>query len=126
MTLIHRALFSWLIFLIFLILVCLKLEKRINWNWALICIPLWIYDAILIIYIIIKIIRKWMHLSRIKELLIGYQWYILAVFLKIAAQIMICLKLEYVELNIRIYFIFLPIWILLPCTIIYVFSTIIK
>lgn len=126
MTLIHRALFSWLIFLIFLILVCLKLEKRINWNWALICIPLWIYDGILIIYIIIKIIRKWMHLSRIKELIIGYQWYILAVFLKIAAQIMICLKLEYVELNIRIYFVFLPIWILLPCTIIYVFSTIIK
>lgn len=92
----------------------------------MVLIPLWIYDGILIIYIIIKIIRKWINLSRIKELLIGYQWYILAVFLKIAAQIMICLKLEYVELNIRIYFIFLPIWILLPCTIIYVFSTIIK
>lgn len=126
MTLVHRALFTWFIILVFLILLCLRLEPRNHWNWFIVFIPLWIFDAILIIYVIIRIITKWRNLQRLKELLISNQWYIAGVLLKIASQIMICLKLEYHHLDISIYLTMLPIWILLPSTIIYVFTCLLQ
>lgn len=121
MTLVHRALFTWFILLVFLILLCLGLETRTHWNYFIVFIPLWLYDTILLIYVIFKIVRKWGNLSKFKELLVLYQWYIIAVFLKVAAQVLICLKLEYQHLNISIYFVMIPIWILLPSSIVYVF-----
>lgn len=121
MTLVHRALFTWLITLIFLILLCLGLETtKAHWNWFIIFTPLWIYDSILLIYIIIKIIRHWRNFTRFKELLILYHGYVFAVLLKVAAQILICLKLEVKDLNISIYVVMIPIWILLSTTIVYV------
>lgn len=56
----------------------------------------------------------------------SYQWYIAAVLLKIAAQIMICLRIEYPQLELSIYVTMIPIWILLPSTIIYVFVDLVK
>lgn len=122
MTLAHRALFTWFIFLVFLILVCLRLDPRTHWNWFLVFIPLWVFDGILIIYVIIKIVRKWRNLKRLKELLVNYQWYIGGVLLKIASQLMICLTLEYPELEISIFVTMIPIWILLSASVVYVFG----
>ncbi|XP_055845276.1 transmembrane protein 60 [Episyrphus balteatus] len=121
MTLAHRALFTWFIILLFLILLCLRLDPRTHWNWFIVFIPLWLFDAILIIYVIIKIVTKWRNLKRLKELLVSYQWYIAGVLLKIASQVMICLKLEYQQLELSIFTTMIPIWILLPSTTIYVF-----
>lgn len=126
MTLVHRALFTWFVLLVFLILLCLRLEPRSHWNWFIVFIPLWVFDTILIIYVMIKIITKWRNLTRLKELLIYYQWYIAGVLLKIAGQVMICLKLEYQYLELSIYVTMIPIWILLVSTIIYVFVILIK
>ncbi|XP_037908254.1 transmembrane protein 60 [Hermetia illucens] len=126
MTLVHRALFTWFVLLVFLILLCLRLEPRSHWNWFIVFIPLWVFDTILIIYVMIKIITKWRNLTRLKELLIYYQWYIAGVLLKIAGQVMICLKLEYQHLELSIYVTMIPIWILLVSTIIYVFVILIK
>lgn len=122
MTLAHRALFTWFIVLVFLILLVLRLDPRTNWNWFIVFIPLWVFDGILIIYIVIKIVRKWRNLRRLKELLVYYQWYIGGVLLKIASQLMICLTLEYPELNISIFFTMIPIWILLSASVVYVFG----
>lgn len=74
MTLVHRALFTWFIILVFCICLCLRLESRTHWNYFIVFIPLWIFDAILLIYVIIKIITKWRFLERLKELLISYEW----------------------------------------------------
>ncbi|XP_055691605.1 transmembrane protein 60 [Lutzomyia longipalpis] len=126
MTLVHRALFTWFIVLVFLILLCLRLETRTHWNWFVVFIPLWIFDAILLIYVLIKIVTKWRNLTRLKELLIQYQSYICTVLLKIAIQIMICLKLEYPLLELSIFTVMIPIWILLPATIGYVFMHMVR
>lgn len=48
------------------------------------------------------------------------------VLLKIAAEICICLKIEYPQLNLSPYMVMIPIWILLPSTIIYVFINLVK
>lgn len=56
MPLIHRALFTWFILLIFLVLLVLRLDQRIQWNWFIVFIPMWLYDNILLIYIIFNMI----------------------------------------------------------------------
>lgn len=76
MTLVHRALFTWFIILIFCICLCLRLETRTQWNYFIVFIPLWIFDSILLIYVVIKIITKWRFLERLQELLVSYQWYV--------------------------------------------------
>lgn len=48
------------------------------------------------------------------------------VLLKIAAEICICLKIEYPQLSLSIYTVMIPIWILLPSTIIYVSINLLK
>ena len=126
MTLVHRCLFTWFIILVFAIFLCLRLESRTQWNFFIVFIPLWIFDVILIIYVIIKIVTKWRNLTRLKELLIEYQWYIGTVLLKIAAEIMICLKIEYPQLELSIYVTMIPIWILLPSITVYIFVDLIK
>lgn len=120
MTIVHRALFTWFIILIFCIFLCLRLELRTQWNYFIVFIPLWIFDAILLIYVIIKIVTKW-RITRLKDLLMSYQCYIAAVLLKIAAQIMICLKIEYPQLELSIYTTMIPMWILLSLITAYVF-----
>ena len=51
MALIHRALLTWFTVLVFLIFLVLKLERRLNWNWFLVFVPLWFFDAVLLMYI---------------------------------------------------------------------------
>lgn len=126
MTLVHRALFTWFVTLNFVIFLSLRLELRTQWNFFFVFIPLWIFDAILLVYVIIRIITKWRNLARLKELLMGYQWYIAAVLLKIAGQTMICLKLEYPHLDIPIYVTMIPIWALLSTSVTYVFIQLIR
>ncbi|XP_030380197.1 transmembrane protein 60 [Scaptodrosophila lebanonensis] len=119
MTLAHRALFTWFILLVFLILLCLRLDPRTTWNWFVTFIPLWIFDGILVIYVIIKIIRKWRNLKRLRELLLLYKWNISGVLLTISSQLFICLTLEFPQ-AIPIYVTMLPISTLLLLAIIYV------
>lgn len=126
MTLVHRALFTWFIVLVFCIFLCLRLSASTQWNYFIVFVPMWLFDAILLIYVIIKIVTKWRNLTRLKELLNSYQWYIAAVLLKIAAQIMICLRLEYPRLELSIYVTMIPIWILLPATVCYVFVGLVR
>lgn len=56
MAVLHRALFTWFNLLIFLILLVLRLDSRIEWNYFIVFIPMWIYDNILLIYIIFNMI----------------------------------------------------------------------
>ncbi|CAB0038867.1 unnamed protein product [Trichogramma brassicae] len=51
MAVLHRALFTWFNLLIFLILLVLRLDHRIQWNWFIVFIPMWLYDNILLVYI---------------------------------------------------------------------------
>lgn len=96
MAVLHRALFTWFNFLIFLILLVLRLDQRIQWNWFIVFMPMWIHDNILMIYIIFHMISHCKNgPNRIILTLRIKPWYIvIAVLLKMSAQILICLKLE--------------------------------
>ncbi|EDV95896.1 transmembrane protein 60 [Drosophila grimshawi] len=119
MTLAHRALFTWFIVLAFLILLCWRLSPRTTWNWFVTFTPLWFFDCILIIYVLIKFIRKWRNLNRLVDLLFLYKWNIGGVLLTITSQVMICMTLEYPQ-QIPIYVTMAPLILLLGTAIVYV------
>lgn len=50
----------------------------------------------------------------------------MAIALEIAAKILICLKIEYSSLNLSIYAVMTPIWILLSSLVITIFVNLIK
>jgi Transmembrane Fragile-X-F protein len=115
---VQRALFTWFVLLVFLILLCLRLEQRILWNWFIVFLPFWFYDTILIIWVVIEIIKL---RSRSLERFLpcrSYQFYLGGILLKIVGQILLCLKLEYDYLNL--YLVMIPIWALLLTLIVYV------
>lgn len=114
----HRALFTWFILLVFFILLCLRLESRTHWNWFLIFLPMWFYDLILLIDAFFSIVLhcKREHIrTTVKN---KNNVMILVILLKVAAQIVLCLKLEYALPSIKLYHILIPLWVLLPILII--------
>lgn len=122
----HRALFTWFILLVFFIVLCLRLEGRTHWNWFLIFLPMWIYDVILLIDALFNIFIGIKHdsvrnLFKNKNVLLVF-----VVLLKVATQIVLCLKLEYPSLQLTVYHVLIPFWLLLPVTIIDVSLTLFK
>jgi len=104
-----------------MILLCLRLDPRTTWNWFVTFTPLWFFDVIIIIYVIIKFIRKWRNLTCLTDLLFLYKWNIAGVLLTISSQVMICLTLEYPQ-QIPIYVTIAPVVLLLSTAIFYVGS----
>jgi len=125
MAVLHRALFTWLVLLVFLILLVLRLDSRTQWNWFIVFVPLWVYDSILLIYVLINMISMCKGYSERMYVVRRKVWYIVAIILKMATQIVLCLKLEYPLWNISIIFVMLPMWTLLPVLLVDVFITLI-
>lgn len=125
MAVIHRALFTWFLFMVFLVLLALRMDNRTEWNWFIVFLPMWFYDTILILYISIHMINDCRYAGmcglnannrihgnyyRLKALFIRL-WYMVAVILKITFMVLLCLKLEGTHLSWL--FVFLPLLTLL-------------
>jgi len=120
MSVLHRALLSWFNSLIFLIMLVLRLDERTRWSWFVIFIPLWIHDCILLFRLLFTLITRCKGAqggtfqAGLKEY--GRNcWYLCCAFLKLAFEIMVCLRLEK-TVDLPMYYIMLPIWIVLPVT----------
>ncbi|CAD1471158.1 unnamed protein product, partial [Heterotrigona itama] len=119
MAVLHRALFTWFNLLIFLILLVLRLDQRIQWNWFIVFIPMWLYDHILLVYIVFNMIS---HCKNGRVINLRWEiWYMTAVFMKLSAQILICLKLEAPHWFLPAKVVLAPFWILLPALAVDVF-----
>ncbi|KAK3775542.1 hypothetical protein RRG08_048178 [Elysia crispata] len=116
MAAVQKALFSSGILLVTAILFALRVDKSVDWNWFLIFIPLWLFDAVMITYIIVNIIihfrtslcgnvdRNDMTKNR------KYGLLVFCVF-KIAFQVLLCLRLE--GFQISLYYVLIPLWAVL-------------
>lgn len=60
MTVNYRALLTWFILLAFLILIVLRLDDKLAWNWFIVLIPMWLLDMTIVIYIAVFMIRQCM------------------------------------------------------------------
>ena len=92
MAVLHRALFTWFICLMFLILLALRLDKRVRWSWFIVFIPLWLYDTILLIYLVFSMISHCRSSrDRWDKTIFRKIWSIFIVLQLIAAQVMLCI-----------------------------------
>ncbi|XP_050306324.1 transmembrane protein 60 [Anthonomus grandis grandis] len=119
----HRALFTWFILLLFFILLCLQLEGRTHWNWFLIFLPMWVYNVIILIDALFHIVAACLHEQFIELIKNKNLIPLVIVLFLIAGEIMLCLKLEYKALGLTITHVLIPFWILLPLLIIRISAT---
>ncbi|XP_029908815.1 transmembrane protein 60 [Myripristis murdjan] len=115
MSLAQRVLLCWIFTLIFLIMLVLKLDSKINWNWFLIFLPVWTFDTILILMLVVKMA------GRCKP---GYDprdgeqnlkrrlWHLAALLLKLAFCLTLCSRLEKLT-DVWLTVVCVPLWVLL-------------
>ena len=126
MAVLQRALITWFICLMFLILLALRLDKRVRWSWFIVFIPLWLYDIILLVYLIFSMISHCKRSSgreRFQKTIIRKIWNCFVVLQLIAAQIMLCIKLDDNGIDIPLFYVMIPVWITLTTLTIAVFQS---
>ena len=124
MAVLHRALFTWFICLMFLILLALRLDKRVRWSWFIVFIPLWLYDTILLIYLVFSMISQCRSSrDRFEKTIIRKIWNIFIVMQLIATQIMLCIKLDDNGIEIPLFYVMIPVWLILSTSSIAVFQS---
>ncbi|XP_020380823.1 transmembrane protein 60 [Rhincodon typus] len=113
MSLAQRVLMTWLFTLLFLIVLVLKLDDKAPWNWILIFIPLWIFDTILLMMSIVKIIGRCKSgYDRNSNNLKKEVWYFCAMLLKLSFLLALSARLEHFS-QMKLTFVFIPLWLLL-------------
>lgn len=116
MALLHRALIAWFVALVFLILLVLQLDHRTQWSWFLVFIPLWFWDTLIIVLLILHFVslRRQQHLhSRPGYFLQKLFTHLFPVLLKISFQTLVCNQLDSAVPSISLYYVFIPLWLLL-------------
>lgn len=127
MAFVHRALFTWFMLLVLLILIVLRLDKRIQWNWFIVFIPLWFYECILLMCVFFYLMSQWKYMAvdRFSKVRRHIFWLTIIVLL-MSSQMTLCLKLENAAMNISMFSVMAPVWIILPLVLVDVFFTLIK
>ena len=124
MAVLHRALFTWFICLMFLILLALRLDKRVRWSWFIVFIPLWLYDTMLLIYLVFSMISHCRSSrDRWEKTIFRKIWNIFIVLQLIAAQIMLCIKLDDNGIEIPLFYVMIPVWLVLSTSSVAVFQS---
>ena len=127
MAVLQRALFTWFICLMFLILLALRLDKRVRWSWFIVFIPLWLYDTILLVKLVFSMISDCRATSRDRlerqKTIMRKVFHIFLVLQVIAAQIMLCIKLDDNGIDISLFYVMIPAWIILSTSTIDVFQS---
>jgi hypothetical protein len=123
MAVLHRALCTWFVCLIFLILLVLRLDERTRWSWYIVFIPMWLYDLILTIYLVFEMVTYCKAGRAATRIMRRTAWYLTCAMLVVATQVMVCIKLENLNtsMDIPLYYIMIPVWIVLPVTIVDLF-----
>ncbi|XP_012735300.2 transmembrane protein 60 [Fundulus heteroclitus] len=115
MSLAQRVFLSWIFALVFLIMLVLKLDSKINWNWFLIFLPVWTFDNILILIQVVEMAGRCKPDFDPRDEEKGVMrrlWYLAALLLKLAFCLTLCFRLEKVA-NIWVSVVCVPLWLLL-------------
>lgn len=118
----HRALFTWFTLLVFLILLVLQVDNRTQWNWFVVFIPIWIFNAILLMFSAFDTVSLCKSRAFNRHVDISMNFYLVTVIvLKMAFEVMLCLKLESPSINLTIVHILSPLWVILPVLSVHIF-----
>ncbi|CAN9508451.1 unnamed protein product [Ophioblennius macclurei] len=115
MSLAQRVLLSYVFTLVFLIMVVLKLDGKVQWNWFLIFLPVWVADGVLVLTLAVKMA------GRCKP---GYDprhgspdlrlrsWHLTAALLELGFCLLLCAKLERLA-DVKLSVVCVPLWTVL-------------
>ena len=115
MSLVQRVLLSWIFLLIFLIMLVLKLDSKIQWNWFLIFLPVWTFDTVLILMLVVKMAGRCKSSVNLRD---GQHdmgrrvWYLVALLLKLGFCLTLCFRLEKLT-DVWLSVVCVPLWALL-------------
>ncbi|CAG03387.1 unnamed protein product, partial [Tetraodon nigroviridis] len=115
MSLLQRVLLSWIFSLIFLIMLVLKLDSKINWNWFLIFLPVWTFDTVLLLLLIVRMAGRCkpeLDPGAGEQSLRRRLWYLAALLLQLAFCLTLCSRLERL-LDPWLSVVCAPLWVLL-------------
>lgn len=123
MALLHRALIAWFVALIFLILLVLQLDHRTQWSWYLVLVPIWFWDGLIVVLLILHLISlaRQQHMrSRPLFFCRKVATLMSPVVLKITFQCLMCGRLDLSSNSttqtytpLPLYYLFIPLWLLL-------------
>lgn len=115
MSLVQRVFLIWGFSLCFLIMLVLKLDSKINWNWFLIFLPVWAFDAIIILMLVAKMAGRCKQALNPRD---GRRdvrrtaWYLVALLLELAFCLALCSRLEKLT-DVWLSVVCIPLWTLL-------------
>lgn len=115
MSLAQRVLLTWLFTLVFLILLVLKLDGKVHWNWFLIFLPVWLFDLILLLMLAIKVVGRCRVVRDLRHEAPDLRkklWYLIALLLKLGFCMSLCARLQQL-INLQVVYICIPFWVLL-------------
>ncbi|XP_077371807.1 transmembrane protein 60-like [Festucalex cinctus] len=115
MSLVQRVFLSWIFSLIFLIMLVLKLDAKVTWNWFLIFLPVWTLDTVLVLLLLVKLAGRCKADPEPREGDPGAArrlWYLVAVGLKVAFCLSLCSRLERLT-DVWLSVVCVPLWVLL-------------
>ncbi|KAJ3596813.1 hypothetical protein NHX12_003213 [Muraenolepis orangiensis] len=115
MSLVQRVLLAWVFSLVFLIMLVLKLDSKIHWNWFLIFLPVWTFDAILILMLCVRTAgrcKQALNPREEQQNLRRTTWYLAALLLKLGFCLALCSRLEKLT-DIWLSVVCIPLWTLL-------------
>ncbi|XP_057692447.1 transmembrane protein 60-like [Corythoichthys intestinalis] len=114
MSLVQRVFLSWIFSLIFLIMLVLKLEAKVQWNWFVIFLPVWTLDAVLVLLLLVKLAGRCKADPEAREglTLTRRLCCLAAVGLKAAFCLSLCSRLEKLT-DVWLSVVCVPLWVLL-------------
>lgn len=112
MAVLHRALVTWFLSLVFLILLVLRLDRRTQWNWFIVFIPMWLLDSVMVLYALVVMVSPCRSGDRWREVTANLAS-VTAVLLKISFQTCLCLHLQYPSAGVPLHAAFVPLLVLL-------------
>ena len=113
MTVNSRALCAWFFLVLFLVLLVLRLDEKVHWNWFIVFIPMWILDMIVLISVSIFILRHCaMGNDPSGRTMLHKSYCVACVLFKVAVQVLVCVRVEYSS-NMAASLTVIPVWLLL-------------
>ncbi|XP_063074111.1 transmembrane protein 60-like [Engraulis encrasicolus] len=117
MSLAQRALLAWMVSLVFLSLLVLKLDGRLQWSWFLVFTPVWLLDAALLLLLLLRMAGRckagYDHQAAPLQLRLRRKaWHLAAVLLQLAFCLALCARLHGLTGLLMVY-VCVPLWLLL-------------
>ena len=118
MTVNYRALLIWFLILAFFVLLCVRVDDKVQWNWFIVFIPLWLLDVAAFVYIMVFIIRHCVSgVDTTSRTMKEKIFFMFCVGVKMTFEILVCVRLEYVA-TFRAIFVAVPLWTLLTAAVV--------